>query len=276
VDFNGFLYATVRNPATGGQIWRTPLTNALTNGPQPWIEVVSNGFGQGAAVVAEPHHISSGMGSLWVSTLGRDWGSQLAQVWRSSDGVNWIRSSTNGFAPGNNASGRSPVVEVFGNQVVWGGGTLTNPGTGAQVWSMVPQQTLTVNSSHGGAMPSGMVTTAWGTVLSCLVTNSPVTVGGTQYVCWTAAVAGNDGTQVSPTNAMLTLTNDAVLTWQWKTDYWLSPAVNREGTVNVASNWYPAGSTWRSRPPRPTIITSSRGSETRMDATWPVRRSPRP
>ena len=35
VDFGGYLYATVHNPTTGGQIWRTPLSNALGERQRP-------------------------------------------------------------------------------------------------------------------------------------------------------------------------------------------------------------------------------------------------
>ena len=236
VVFNGSLYATLHNVNAGGQLWRTPLTNALANGGLPWTKVVDRGFGQGAQIT-ELHHISAGLGCLWISVQG-----PVAQVWRSADGTNWIQSNTDGFDASNPATSYKPVVETFNNVAVWGGASGTNP-SGAQVWETgLRQQTLTVHSVHGGAMPSGTVTTTWGAALSCFVTNSPVTVGGTQYVCRAAAVAGNDYAQVSPTNATLTLTNDAVLTWQWQTNYWLSPSGSEAiGSVSATSDWFALG-----------------------------------
>ena len=66
---------------------------------------------------------------------------------------------------------------------------------------------------------------------------------GTQYVCTAGAVAGNDYTQVSPTNVTLTLTNDATLTWQWQTQYGLTTATNGSGSVTDADGWYASGAT---------------------------------
>jgi hypothetical protein len=87
---------------------------------------------------------------------------------------------------------------------------------------LVVQNTLTVSSAYGGASP-GTVTVASGTLVSEYVTNSPVVNGSTQYVCIGAAVASNSFTLVSATNVTLTLTNNAVLVWQWQTNYWGVP-----------------------------------------------------
>jgi len=88
----------------------------------------------------------------------------------------------------------------------------------------------------------GTTTNDYGTVLTCSVTNSPASGGvGTQYVCTAAQVTGNAFTQVSPTNVTLTLTNDATLSWQWQTNYWLSTGTNGNGTVTAADGWYAAG-----------------------------------
>ena len=74
------------------------------------------------------------------------------------------------------------------------------------------------------------------------MTNSPVAAGvGTQYVCMAGTVVSNDYTQVSPTNITLTLTNDATLTWQWQTNYWLTTATNGSGSVTDADGWYASG-----------------------------------
>jgi parallel beta-helix repeat protein len=106
----------------------------------------------------------------------------------------------------------------------------------------IDQHTLTVESAHGGAWP-GTETTNWGTALSQWVTNSPVSGGvGTQYVCTAAQVAGNDFTQVSPTNVTLTLTNDATLAWQWQTEYWLNTEAGPNGTVDKPDQWVASGS----------------------------------
>jgi hypothetical protein len=65
---------------------------------------------------------------------------------------------------------------------------------------------------------------------------------GTQYVCTAGAVAGNDFATVDTTNVTLTLTNDATLTWQWKTQYLLQASVAGGGSVDQPDQWGDAGS----------------------------------
>jgi hypothetical protein len=136
VVLNGYLYAPTHNTNSGGQLWRTPVTNALANGLLPWTKVVDGGFGQGAQF-SELHHIAQGLGYLWVSMQG-----PAAQVWRSRDGLNWTQSDLNGFNSKSPTTALKPVVEVFNASAVWGGGSGTPP-TGAQVWTLGP-----LTSSH--------------------------------------------------------------------------------------------------------------------------------
>jgi hypothetical protein len=106
----------------------------------------------------------------------------------------------------------------------------------------IDAHTLTVVSAYGGTDP-GSETADWGTALSQFVTNSPVSGGvGTQQVCVAGTVLGNNYTLVSPTNISLTLTNDAVLTWQWQTQYALATGTNGSGSVTAADGFHDAGS----------------------------------
>jgi hypothetical protein len=100
---------------------------------------------------------------------------------------------------------------------------------------------LVVSTPVGAGWP-GSVTTCYETIVAQWVTNSPIQSGGTQDVCVGASVEGNDFTQMSPTNVILTLTNDATLTWQWETQYWLSTATNGNGIVTAADGWCAADS----------------------------------
>jgi hypothetical protein len=102
-------------------------------------------------------------------------------------------------------------------------------------------KTLTVVSALGGVMP-GTVTTNLNTPLAQYVTNSPVSIGATQYVCTGASVAGNAYAQGSPTNVTLTLTNHATLTWNWGTFYQLTPVAAQNGSVDKTTQWVGAGS----------------------------------
>ena len=105
----------------------------------------------------------------------------------------------------------------------------------------IDQQILTVASPFGGALP-GSLTAGWGTSLCQLITNSPLLNGTTQYLCTGGAVVGNAYTLIAPTNVVLTLTNNAALTWRWTTNYWLATGTNGPGAVSVGSGWRGAGS----------------------------------
>ena len=107
---------------------------------------------------------------------------------------------------------------------------------------------LTVISEHGtgsplqaGLPPAGEVyTNLYGTILINTI-SAQVTLGGTQYVNTGWSMTGNRP-YAGTTNVMsMTQTNDAVLTWQWSTNYLLSlSAVN--GTItNATVGWKPAG-----------------------------------
>jgi hypothetical protein len=97
--------------------------------------------------------------------------------------------------------------------------------------------TLTVVSTAGATRP-GTVTTNFNASFHEYITNTVVTLGGTQYTCTAASVAGNAFTLVSPTNVALTLTNNATLTWYWQTAplQIVTPASLAPGTVG-----YPCG-----------------------------------
>ena len=65
--------------------------------------------------------------------------------------------------------------------------------------------------------------------------------GTTQYVSTGWTLSGNAPPSGSGTNVNLTLTNDATLTWQWTTNYWLSLTTSGSGAVNVTNQWVAAG-----------------------------------
>ena len=171
--------------------------------------------------------------------------------------------ATAASGPGHVSAGRwvdadSTVVvtatpEDHANLVGWSGDTngcvvdgssLTVPMTQARSITAlfaIDNRTLTVLSTNGGAAP-GSVSVNWGTEVAEAITNSPVMNGTTQYVCAGAVVVGNDFDLNSPTNVSLTLTNQAVLTWSWTTNYWLATGTNGNGRVSVPTGWQPAGS----------------------------------
>jgi hypothetical protein len=82
---------------------------------------------------------------------------------------------------------------------------------------------------------------AKGSVVTSSV-SSPVTDGGTRYVCTGWTMTGNLPLSGTATSFSMTLTNNATLTWRWSTNYYLTVVTPSNGTVDVSSGWKPAGS----------------------------------
>ncbi|MEI6562857.1 MAG: protease pro-enzyme activation domain-containing protein [bacterium] len=97
-------------------------------------------------------------------------------------------------------------------------------------------------SDHGTPIPSaGIYTNTYGTALTN-ATSTPDTQGATQYVCtgWTMT---NHEPAVGTTNWMvMTLTNDTLLIWQWKTQYQLVTEAGANGWVDQTNQWVDADS----------------------------------
>jgi hypothetical protein len=202
------------------------------------------------------YHLSGTMGWPPVPDL---WNGRPTALWSNSyyltlgtSGLGEVDRASGFYANGSNvivtatASNHYHFMEWSGdtNDCMLAGNQITVQMSGPRSITAnfaIDQHTLTVVSPCGGAAP-GTVTTNYGTVLAQAVTNSPVTGVGTQNVCVGATVAGNAFTQVSPTNLTMTLTNNATLTWQWTTNYWLVTATNGPGSVTVASGWRGQGS----------------------------------
>ncbi|MBU1910719.1 MAG: choice-of-anchor D domain-containing protein, partial [Verrucomicrobia bacterium] len=101
--------------------------------------------------------------------------------------------------------------------------------------------TTTVVTAYGVANP-GTTSTAYGVSLDEWIEGSPVEAGGTQIVCAAATVAGNDYTQVTPTNISLTVTNHSLVTWQWTTNVQFTVSAGPNGSVTGdPSGWSPLG-----------------------------------
>ncbi|MFZ4395561.1 MAG: Ig-like domain-containing protein [Kiritimatiellia bacterium] len=121
------------------------------------------------------------------------------------------------------------------------GFTSSTPAT-VTLYSNSGSITCTVVSAYGGAYPGTIVTNADAS-FSQWITNSPISGGvGTQYVCSGATVVGNAFTPVSTTNVTLTLTNNATLTWNWLTNYWLQVDCGTNGSATPTNSWFVRGS----------------------------------
>ncbi|HAL92077.1 MAG TPA: hypothetical protein DCM68_03530 [Verrucomicrobia bacterium] len=98
-----------------------------------------------------------------------------------------------------------------------------------------------IQSEHGTAAPA---VSTYVLLEGAALTNSvasPETIGTTQYVCTGWTMVGNEPANGTTTQFVATLTNDAVLTWLWTTNYWLQSAAGTNGSVDVGEGWQPAG-----------------------------------
>ncbi len=111
--------------------------------------------------------------------------------------------------------------------------------------------TLTIISEHGvgvplaGPPPEGIVyTNSYGATLTNVISGAEAN-GGTQYVATGWSMIGNAPVSGVETNMLVeSLTNNAVLTWQWNTNYLLNASsVGGGGVTGGTNGFYAAGST---------------------------------
>jgi hypothetical protein len=118
---------------------------------------------------------------------------------------------------------------------------------------------LEVNSAWGlPTPPSGVTLNAYKTVTSNSVL-SPDTRGWTQYVCTGWAMTGNEPVSGLTNRLVMTVTNNANLTWQWKTQYWMDVSAFGPGDVTPPSDWMDSESS--------TNVTAQPGDYYRFE-TW--------
>jgi len=106
------------------------------------------------------------------------------------------------------------------------------------VWGLY---VLSVVSAQGTPNPpAGICTNLLNTVLTPSIF-VPAPDGGTQYVCVGWTLTGHEPGGGGGTNFEMTVTNDAILTWRWATNYWLETSAEAHGSVAPDSSWQPAG-----------------------------------
>ncbi|MEI7437970.1 MAG: NHL repeat-containing protein, partial [bacterium] len=103
--------------------------------------------------------------------------------------------------------------------------------------------TLQVISSHGTPSPvAGLYTNELGAVLTNVV-NATELSGQTQYVCTGWSLTGNAPASGGTNTLIMTHTNNAVLTWLWKTQYRLTITAGVHGVASASNLWWDAGTT---------------------------------
>ena len=111
----------------------------------------------------------------------------------------------------------------------------------AEYGEMIRSFVLDIQSIHGQALPAvGLYTNVWGTEVSCSITNAALVNGTTQQVVSGWALAGYGPSNGVDTALSFTMTNNAVLTWNWKTQYWLDTDAGAHGQVDEPDQWVDA------------------------------------
>jgi hypothetical protein len=149
-------------------------------------------------------------------------------------------------------SWKSPVSAGTGKQYVWTStsglstvqsGSITVPSGGGSIAATYKTQYyLTVSSAYDSPTPGS----GWfdaGTSITASV-SSPVSGGsGTQYVCTGWSGSGSVPSSGSSTSVTFTINAPSSITWNWKTQYYLTMQVGGgSGSVSPSSGWYDAGS----------------------------------
>lgn len=103
---------------------------------------------------------------------------------------------------------------------------------------------LTVSSAYADTTPpAGDNSYLSGSVLSCAVIASQVSLGATQYICrgWTGT--GSVPASGTDTNTgAITLLTDSTIVWNWATNFFFSLALGPHGvSTGSTSGWYSAG-----------------------------------
>ena len=128
--FGGRLYASTYSYVSGrgGEVWRSS-----TGDPNTWSRTAANGF-------ANAHNVGITMltvfkGYLYAGTTNSyrtasGWISTGGEVWRSSDGANWIQVNAGGF--GNVMNEGISALAAFDNYLY--ASTLRTGGRGDEIW----------------------------------------------------------------------------------------------------------------------------------------------
>jgi len=100
------------------------------------------------------------------------------------------------------------------------------------------QYTLTIENTHGTPHPNrGTHTNEYGTIITCELIDSPITQGSTQYVCQGFASTGSLSWTGAVTHVQFAITEDSSLTWNWKTNVWLTTTVEYGSLTGAWNGW---------------------------------------
>ncbi len=88
--------------------------------------------------------------------------------------------------------------------------------------------------------PPGLYTNAYGSLISCSVTNGFFSDGTTQHTLAGWTLVGMESSSGAGASVEVELTNSMVLTWEWNTKYWLDTGAGSYGQVDQPDQWIDA------------------------------------
>ncbi|MBU1910036.1 MAG: chitobiase/beta-hexosaminidase C-terminal domain-containing protein, partial [Verrucomicrobia bacterium] len=232
---NNALYWTTGEPDEHGETWGSALRVSWRSHSETWQGTVRGSWaGAGSeggmwqeapAVPGRDYRFSAW---LWADS---DWapsvqGLKLEFFSGAAKGETMLAAYTNTFSgigptwTNRGLQATAPANATWVRVVVWASGV---SGTGALQFDDLQLDptnvhTLTIESPHGSPSPGvGVHLVDHGRLITNSV-DSPVTAGATQYICAGWALAGNAPTSGTGHVMTMTITNDAVLAWQWTTN----------------------------------------------------------
>ena len=238
----------VANDGVGSELWKSDGTAAGT---------VLAKDSSGSPVLV-PGYLTVMGSTLFFSATEFDHGREL--WWTVEQGVLTFSAGEHGAISGTspqnvnmgaNGTAVTAVPDTGYHFVNWSDGRAANPRTEMSVAAditvtanfAINTYTLTVVSPHGTASPMvGGHSYESSTALTPVVAN-PAPAGSTRYVCTGWSMTGSEPTSGTTASCVMTVTNDAVLTWLWTTNYYLTTAAVPSGSLTVDSGWQPLGVT---------------------------------
>jgi hypothetical protein len=258
VDQHSLIIATPLGkglPPPGTYLYNDGATvsASITNSPitmNAWTQQVCVGWSgtgsapaSGAATNTGPVLLTENTSITWLWATNFWMNTSVSSGGTLSEGDGWYRRGSNVLVR---------AIPALGYRFAgWSGQTngCTVSGADIQVLMDRPRDTITatfslqysiqITSPYGQGTPP--IGTNWvdpSTTQKAAITNSPVTVGTTQYVCrgWTGSgsVVSSGSTTNTPSFKMI---KNTTVDWLWRTNYWLDVSYTGQGTLSTNDSW---------------------------------------